>query len=196
MAVESFFVNTSWRGKMKALNIFITLLAFAILASCTRPEDKQAGPTQSTSSALFAAIATGKTTLLSNFNPNHQYDFTLESLVDSENELAFFDFDRGEITNADSADIYLSVSCGTSCFNDILDINGAKSVELGGTEPGLDGCLEALQEDRLRASIVPGTYSCIRTTEGNIVQILAVENEAHSRNSQFTFEYVIWYRNR
>jgi hypothetical protein len=180
--------------KINKLVLMITLFATIALTSCYQREIK---PTESISSAApTMSIIKREITLLSNFDPNREHGFTLEGLVNPANTQAFFDFDKGEITNTDNADIYLDVSCGTNCFNGIININGAKSVEIGEVEPGVDGCLTVLQEDRLRASIVPGIYSCVYTNDGNIVQILAIENEAYSKNAKFVFEYVIWYQNR
>lgn len=149
------------------------------------------------SNTLTASVAKGQTTLFSNFDPNHEHGFTIEGLVNPNNTNAFFDFDKGEITTTDSADIYLDTSCGTDCFNDIIDINGAVSAEVGHTKPGLDGCITALQkENKVWASIVPEMYSCVHTNDGNIVQILVIENEALSQNARFTFEYIIWFQDQ
>lgn len=176
------------------LALIITLFIVFELTSCFQQETKFIETVPSATPTI--SIVKKQITLLSNFDPTREHGFTLEGLVNPNNTQAFFDFDKGETTNADSADIYLDVSCGTDCFNDIIDINGSKSVEIGKTEPGFDECLKALQEDRLRASIVPGIYSCVYTNSGNIVQILAIENEAHSKDAKFVFEYIVWYQNR
>jgi len=144
------------------------------------------------------AINDQEISLLSNFDPDRDIDFTLEGLINIENHQAFFDFDIGKITNLDSADIYLDVGCGTQCFNELI-INGARSIEFGKDEPGFEACYDHLQQNETKfmsASIVPGTYSCIYTNEGNIVQMLAIKNEAFSQNAEFVFEYVIWVQNK
>ena len=115
-------------------------------------------------------------------------------MVNPKNVDAFFDFDAGEITTGDDADIYLSVSCGTDCFNDLIDINGAVSARFGETEPEYDDCRKVLRDKNgLPASIVPGTYSCIYTNGGNIAKILVIKNEALSRNANLILEYAVWY---
>ena len=143
---------------------------------------------------LATTVVEGRVTLWSNFDSDHNHGFTRIGLINLNNTQAFFDFDSGVVTIDESADIYLNVGCGTNCFNDIVDANGAKSVEYGSIEPGFEGCLKKLQEDDLWASIVPGIYSCIYTNGGNIVQLLAIENEARIENAKFVFEYIIWYK--
>lgn len=170
------------------------LLISSVLISCIQQESRFTETVPAITPT--ATVVKGQITLFSNFDANLEHGFTLEGLVDPKNTTAFFDFDEGEIANTSNADIYLSVGCGTDCFNSLIDINGSKSVEVGRAEPNFDGCFNALQEDKLRASIVPGTYSCIYTNDGNIVQLFAIENEARSQNSKFTFEYIIWYQDR
>ncbi len=178
----------------KSILILMSLLISAVLISCIQQESKftETAP----NSTPTAVVMKGQAYLFSNFDPDLQHGFTREGLVNPRNTRAFFDFDEGEITVTNSADIYLDVSCGTDCFNDIIDVNGAVSVEVGKIEPGLDGCIKALQEEnKIWASVVPGTYSCINTNSGNIVQILIISNKALSQNANITFEYTIWYLN-
>lgn len=179
----------------KPILLLAILLLSAVLISCVQQESRFTETVPNNTPT--ASVIKGQITLFSNFDPNHEHGFTREGLVNPNNADAFFNFDKGEITATDSADIYLDVSCGTDCFNDIIDINGAASAEVGQTEPGLDGCIKVLQkENQIWASIVPGTYSCVYTNDGNIVQILAIDNEARSQNARFTFEYTIWHQDR
>lgn len=171
---------------------FVGLLISAVLSSCIQQESRLTETVPSTTPTV--TIIKGEITLLSNFDPNLEHGFTIKGLVNPNNVDAFFDFDKGKITTTESADIYLDVSCGTDCFNELIDINGAVSAEVGQTEPGLDGCIKVLQkENQIGASIVPGTYSCVYTNGGNIVQIFVVSNKALSQNSRITLEYTIWY---
>lgn len=144
-----------------------------------------------------ATIVKGQIILFSNFDPSHEHGFTREGLANPRNTKAFFDFDKGEITITDSADIYLDVSCGTDCFNSIIEINGAKAARFGEVEPGYDGCRRVLAgENNLPVSVGLGKYSCLQTNDGNIVQMLVINDEAFSQNARFVFEYIIWYQNQ
>jgi hypothetical protein len=180
---------------MRSQKLTLLLMSFltpAVLISCVwqEPRFTAMAPTSSPTAKMIK----GHVTLFSDFDPNHEHGFKIEGLVNPNNVGAFFDFDKGEIAVTDSADIYLDVSCGTDCFNEIIDINGATSVEVGQVEPGLDGCIGVLQQkNRIGASIVPGIYSCVYTNGGNIAQILVVSNEARSRQANITLEYTIWY---
>lgn len=179
----------------KPILLLTILLLSAVLISCVQQEDKFAETAPSNTTT--ASVVKGQITLFSNFDPNHEHGFTREGLVNPSNTKAFFDFDKGEITTTDSADIYLDVSCGTDCFNSIIEINGAKAARFGEVEPGYDGCRRVLlDENNLPASVAPGKYSCLQTNDGNVVQILVINNEAFSQNARFVFEYIIWYQDR
>ena len=192
------------------LCLFGTSCYFFMLSSCSQSINNVTLPDSTTTccspqieTAILPvstkAINDQEISLLSNFDPDRDIDFTIKGLINIENHQAFFDFDTGEITNLDSADIYLDVGCGTQCFNELILINGARSIEFGKDEPGFEVCNDNLQQNETKfmsASIVPGTYSCIYTNEGNIVQMLAIKNEAFTQNSEFVFEYEIWVQNK
>jgi hypothetical protein len=169
------------------------LIFLMILTACTSTMSNEI-VTPATNLGIKPVSTSGTVTLFSNFDPNRKVDFTIEGNIDTRNEQAFFDFDKGEITITTSADIYLFVSCGTTCFNSIIELNGAKPVWFGNVEPGYEGCRKALQEAKsyLWISNVPGNYSCLQSNEGNIIQILAIENESLSNNAKFVFEYSLW----
>lgn len=167
-------------NRKKALSLSFLLLASIMLVSYTLRTRNNSH--------------TNQITLFSNETPKEVVDFTIEKQTVLENAQAFFDFDNEKITNTEKADIYLSVGCGTDCFNEIFDINGSQSVEVGSTQPSYEKCIKALQEQEFPwVAITPGNYSCLITSEGNIVRILTLENKSHSQNAKFTFEYTIWY---
>ncbi|MHC1781885.1 MAG: hypothetical protein AB9891_03795 [Anaerolineaceae bacterium] len=132
-------------------------------------------------------------TLYTNLDIDMEYDLNMESLVNKDNTRAFFDFDNNEITNSEKADIYLSVSCGSDCFLQVLNIYAAKARRIGGKEPGLMGCLNAL-ENKSQNFIFPdpGYYSCLHTNAGNIVQFLPIDEKSFSINGYLTFQYLLW----
>ncbi|MHC1783476.1 MAG: hypothetical protein AB9891_12120 [Anaerolineaceae bacterium] len=138
----------------------------------------------------------GEITLYTNGNLQQEKLFPIENLVNSDNKLAFFDFDQGEINNSKNTDIYLMVDCGSDCFNHIINLNNTKSVEVGEKEPGLSGCQIAMQGKKLGVTLLtPSNYSCIETNSGNIVQFLPIHNEARWKNAILTFQYTIWHQN-
>jgi hypothetical protein len=117
----------------------------------------------------------------------------LDQWVDYNNIYAFFDFDSGEITSSEGADIYLSVGCGSMCFINIIELSSSTSVYVGKDEPGFTGCKEKLLNPELNSGIgAEGTYTCIRTNENNIVQIKIVSSKAKSLNSKLEFQYIFW----
>lgn len=180
----------------RKLTLLLTILLIsAVLISCSQQENRF---TEIVPAIIpTVTIVKGQITLFSNFDPNHEHGFTREGLVNPNNTQAFFDFDKGEITTTDSADIYLDVSCGTDCFNGIIEINGAKAARFGEVEPRYDGCRTVFfDENLLPASVAPGKYSCLQTNNGNVVQILSIDNKALSQNARLTFEYIIWYQDR
>ncbi len=178
----------------KSTLLFMSLLISAVLISCIQQEIRFTETVPAITPTT--TIVKGQITLFSNFDPNHEHGFTREGLVNPSNTKAFFDFDKGEITATDNADIYLDVSCGTDCFNSMIEINGAKAARFGEVEPKYDGCRAVLvDENNLPASVVPGKYSCLQTNDGNIVQILIISDEALSQNANITFEYTVWYLN-
>ena len=141
------------------------------------------------------ASYTSQITLYSNETPKDEVDFSTDKQTVLENLQAFFDFDEGDITNTEKADIYLEVGCGTDCFNNILEINGSQAVDVGLIQPSYDECIKALSVKQYPWVInVPNNYSCLQTNEGKIVRILALENESHTKDATFTFEYTIWYK--
>jgi len=145
------------------------------------------------------ALNSTRITLYSNFDPTLTVDFKAKYQINTKNSLAFFDFDKSEITSGNNADIYLDVGCGSACFNRVDEINGATAASWFGEarhiEPGYAGCLKALQDPKVDpwVSNVPGDYSCLRTNQGNIVQLFAVENHAAFNNAKFVFDYHLWY---
>jgi len=175
------------------------MIFLIIVAACSPTSYEE--PTSVATIAPSSTVRSGRVTLFSNFDPGLPVDLTMKNAVNLEYEQAFFDFDSAQITTDDGSDIYLAVSCGTSCFEIILAINGAMTIlrfRDSQREPGFEGCRQALQEEREAVSgisPVPGDYSCLQTNEGNTVQILAIENEAHSKNAKFVFEYVLWSHN-
>lgn len=178
----------------KPILLLAILLLSAVLISCVQQESRFTETVPNNTPT--ASIIKGQITLFSNFDPNHEHGFTREGLVNLNNTKAFFDFDKGEITTTDNADIYLDVSCGTDCFNSIIEINGAKAARFGEVKPEYHECRGVLlDKNNLPASVVPGKYSCLQTNDGNIVQILVTKDEALSQNANITFEYTIWYLN-
>ena len=194
-----------------SLRFSTTLIYLALLVSCSGNRAVVVTPTittapkSSATNTTTAAIQTVteepkhaygyKVTLLSNHDPSHDV-LSLEGKIDLDNKLAFFDFDKGERSTTASADIYLFVGCGSDCFNTVIAINDATSVHwFVGTELGYAGCRNALQgETNIYAvNIREGEYSCLLTNEGNFVQIVAIENEASSIDSEFVFGYTIWF---
>ena len=203
-------LNSLCRKKGSYLAIF--LIYSALLAACSLVNSQMATPVltpspkpeaKKTASAFIEPVTTKYpayvynqiVTLLSNFDPDLN-DVSVGAEINLNNDFAFFDFDKGEITTAASADIYLYVGCGSDCFNTVIAINGATSILwLEGTELGYEGCRIALEGEKKAAgvNIVPGEYSCLLTNEGNVVQIVAIENEALSKDAKFVFGYIIWY---
>ncbi len=144
------------------------------------------------------AIGSGRVTLDSDFNAAMQIEPDSSSLLQRGRTSAFFDFDSGQVTRSSDSDVYLDVSCGSSCFNILLAVNNALAVagiELQGKEPGEGGCLAVMQDHKMGMfgiDMLPDSYSCVRSGSGNIVQIRVVENKPRSRGSRITFEYQLW----
>jgi hypothetical protein len=120
------------------------------------------------------------------------------NVVNPAYEGAFFDLDLGQVTNSPAADIYLAVSCGSQCFNIVLAVNGAETIFMYREtthEPGYDGCRKALSEERLvvsGVSTIPSEFSCLRTNDGHIAQILAIDNKPSGIDSEFSFQFKLW----
>jgi hypothetical protein len=191
--------------------ISFTLIYLVILISCSGTKGTLVSPTVTrvpkatitndeptpiqTQKVEPTAIISGRVTLFSSFDLSFNQLLPIEDQINFKNTLAFFDFDTGEVTTVASADIYLYVGCGSDCFNTVVTINGATSVFwFEGTELGYAGCRQVLQGERnsFGVEIVPGKYSCLLTNAGNIVQILAIENDAETQPAKFTFEYKLW----
>jgi hypothetical protein len=118
----------------------------------------------------------------------------LQSLVDHNNKNAFYDFDSASMADASDADVYLSVGCGSYCFNDLIEINGAKAVRMKTSPPGLKGCQDALSPSNYYNGLETGVgwYSCMLTNGGNIVEILVVSNESDGYEGTVVFEFRVW----
>ena len=193
-------VTILFRHKRISGVFFGSLVLLTMLTSCSYVST--ATPKLNLMVTPETVRTSGKVTLISNFDFNATPSFgpIPKELVDLSNTQAFFDFDRAKITNDQGADIYLYDGCGTACFNLVITVNGATTVlqRTNQSEPGYLGCLKFLQDEKMSDGLdpVPGHYSCLNTSEGNIVQILAIENVPAWKNSKFVFQYQLWYPNK
>jgi hypothetical protein len=138
---------------------------------------------------------TFRVTLESKFDPNFVIENMADpkSLIDTNNQNGFFDFDNATITIEPSADIYLSVSCGSDCFAVLMPINEAEAVTGINMQPGYAGCKEALSVSKLKGiGNQPGSYSCLLTNQGKIVEIYISRYEIRGYKGTLEIQYRIW----
>jgi hypothetical protein len=181
----------------KNSNLFLVqgLLLLGILTSCLPVAATQSMGESNTKTSSSQFSHSGNMTLYSNYGLENKQDFTSKGLINPANKQAFFDFDKGEITSSDRADVYLSVSCGTDCFSNLLTINNAKTVfQFDGIQQGREGCLNELKGEKtdFGLNVRPGQYSCLQTNQGNIVEILVSENQPSNSDAKLDFTYTLW----
>lgn len=129
------------------------------------------------------------------WSSNIEVDTAIQTNFDLNQKQAFFDFDSESIINDNSADVYFSVSCGSDCFYDIRPINGATMSEvIEQKAPGYDGC-KSIPDKVIDYFFVPvklNTFICLRTNQGNIVQIFISSTPGSKDGIQLLFDYIIW----
>ena len=106
---------------------------------------------------------------------------------------SFFDLDIGEIGNIEEADIWFG---GENNFYGIDNENNTVSQEIGYKEPGYEVCqkkLPLLTEGGLAPTGHQiGIYSCFKTSQNNISQILVTDHTIRDHRICITLEYITW----
>lgn len=136
--------------------VFCMLLGVFLLTSCDR-----------TTTAESVTYQEGNTTLI--------YD-----KHDTDHAEAYLDLDKGNVFDNADADITLILSGGTSLFNVIQPINGAKAESAGIQALSINDCkprIKNLSTNNI-PEVVPGNHLCILTNQGRfaLVSISKVTN--------------------
>jgi hypothetical protein len=134
--------------------------------------------------------------LVSRYDPSLDWKLRIDNVMSSKMTQAFFDFESGENNKSKNSDIFLAVGCGSECENTLIGLNKEqKPSDWKVNEHGFDGCIQALQNDQNMAndiSSIPGDYSCLKTREGNIVEMLIVDSFSLGEDSKVLFSYKLW----